>query len=195
MSISWRRSWHRGPRCCRRARPARVSPHPRSAMRRGEGRQRNGRGGSVGRSARIVSRLRIIGESGLRACGGRRDHARLGGSGLGTHRDHRDLQHFRRDVRERPSKVLVARRQRLLERVLHGAPLPLPGAPQANCAIGLGNLDGAERHVREHDEWRANLERERDARCEGQARLVHRDGARAAVVASEVDLRGWRCDR
>ena len=43
------------------------------------GRQRNGRGGSVGRSARIVSRLRIIGESGLRAW----DAGTTRGSGIG----------------------------------------------------------------------------------------------------------------
>lgn len=120
-------------------------------MRRGEGRQRNGRGRSVGRSARIVSRLRIIGESGLRACGGRRDHARLGGSGLGTHRDHGDLQHFRRDVRERPSKVLVTRRQRLLERVLHGA-TPTPHADGAAAVHCGGELSSTISPLRRADE-------------------------------------------
>ena len=101
------------------------------------GRQRNGRGGSVGRSARIVSRLRIIGESGLRAVRGTPGPRAARGSGLGTHRDHGHLQHLRRDVRERPSKVLVTRRQRLLERVLHGAPLPLPATTvRLQCTAG-----------------------------------------------------------
>ena len=105
------------------------------------GRQRNGRGGSVGRSAQIVSRLRIgisgTGEDRSGCVRGTPGPRAARGSGLGTHRDHGHLQHLRRDVRERPSKVLVTRRQRLLERVLHGAPLPLPATTvRLQCTAG-----------------------------------------------------------